>query len=278
MSDSSLLRAIYLDLFDVLLPLLAAGGALAGGHHLHRLPRFVFRVIVVLSVSVVSILGVSYFVPFPELIYDALWYIGGEGTIACILAAFLLGIVWSARGRSTSSGFLRVMVGLVALIIVLDSGGRLWWRLISQATWHNTPNADGCLTQTTGWTCSPATATMLLHHHGIVASEGEMAYLANTSYLGTDIRSIAHALTLKGRSHGFLAHVLVADYDACMRQTTPFLACVRVPGLGSHAVLVLRVKSDSVELVDPRFGHRQTLARAEIEPQWEGRIVHLQVE
>jgi ABC-type bacteriocin/lantibiotic exporter with double-glycine peptidase domain len=116
---------------------------------------------------------------------------------------------------------------------------------------------------------------MLLHHYGVQTSEGEMAYLANTSYLGTDVRSIARALTLKGRSHGLLAQVALADYEACLRQTAPFLACVRVPGIGSHAVLVLRVNPDRVELIDPRFGHRQTLVRAEIEPQWEGRIVRL---
>jgi Peptidase C39 family len=273
-----MLRPIYLDLCDVLVPLSACLGALAGGHHLHRLPRSVFTVILAISVAVILILGVSYFIPFPEPIYDVLWHVGGEATVACVLAALLLGVVWSSRKRTTSTGFLRVMAGLVAGIIVLGTGGRLWWRLVSEATWQNTPNVDGCLTQSTGWTCSPATATMLLHHYGIAASEGEMAYLANTSYLGTDARSIAHALTLKGRPHGLRAQVVLADYETCLGQPKPFLACVRVPGIGGHAVLVRRINAESIDLIDPRFGHRQTLLRAEIEPHWEGRIVYLEVE
>jgi len=273
-----MLRPVYLDLLDVLLPLLAVAVALVAGRHLDRLPRSVFRVLIALTVVGVLVLGVSYVVPVLETVHDVLWYVGGGTTVACLLATLLLGVVWTAPGRSTSTGFLRVLVGLIAVIVVLTSGGRLWWRMVDQTTWHNTPDARGCLTQTTGWTCAPATATMLLHHYGVRTSEGEMAYLANTSYLGTDVRSIAEAMTRKGRSHGLLARVAFADYEACSRQPGPFLACVWVPGLGGHAVLVFRVNPDDIELIDPRFGHRQTLARAEIEPRWEGRIVYLEAE
>ena len=34
---------------------------------------------------------------------------------------------------------------------------------------------------------------------------------------------------------------------------------------------------EGVELIDPRFGQRQKMARAEIEPQWENRIVYLEI-
>src|SRR5260221_490560 len=131
-----MLRPVYLDLLDVILPLCAGAVALVCSRQVHRLPRAVSRVIVGLSILVVLILGVSYFLPFQEPIYDVLWYVGGEAIIASVLAVFLLGVVWSVRGRSTSTGFLGVLVALVAVIIVLSTGGRLWWRTFSPETWE----------------------------------------------------------------------------------------------------------------------------------------------
>jgi ABC-type bacteriocin/lantibiotic exporter with double-glycine peptidase domain len=188
----------------------------------------------------------------------------------------LLGVVMSAPGRSTSTGFLRTLACLAALIILLTTGGRLWWRLVSETPWHNTPDSSGGLKQSTGWTCSPAVAAMLLHHHGVATSEGEMAYLANTSYLGTDVRSIAWAISEKGRPHGLTAHVEGADYASCLARPTPFLAWIHVPGLGGHAICIVHAGADTVDVIDPRFGHRQKLERAQVQPIWDNRIVVVQ--
>src|SRR5262245_54543381 len=127
-----MLRPMYLDLLDVVLPLGVAAVALACGRYAHRLPRAAFRLAVGLAVLVVLLLGVSYFVHFPEPIAEALWHAGGEATVAAVLATFLLGVIWSAPGRSTSTGFLRALTGLVALVLVLNTGGRLWWRTVGQ--------------------------------------------------------------------------------------------------------------------------------------------------
>jgi hypothetical protein len=245
--------------------------------YLRRLAKAIFRGVIGISITIVVFLGVSYFTPLRDPANDFLWHFGGIAAIACVLAMLLLGVVISSPGRSTSTGFLRVLVGLVVLIMVLNSGGRLWWRFVGQATWENTPDKNGCLTQSTGWTCSPAVASMLLHHYGISSSEGEMAYLANTSYLGTDVEAIAQAMTTKGQANRLVAQVLRADYDGALKQSAPFLACVRIPGIGSHAVLVLSINPEGVELIDPRFGLRQKMARPEIERQWENKIVYLEI-
>ncbi len=269
-----MIRPVYLDLLDILLPLSATLAALAGGRFLNRLPLRVFRAVIGIAVAIVLFLAVSYFMPIHAAVSDAFWHIGGVTFVACIMAMLLLGVVWTSRGRSTSTGFLGVMVGLVVVIVMLDSGGRLWWRFAAESTWQNVPDAAGCLKQSSAWTCSPATAAMLLHHYGIEASEGEMAYLAGTNYLGTDAPSIAHALSAKAAPK-FVAHVADATYDACIGRTEPFLACIHLPGLGGHAVLALRVHLEHIELIDPRFGHRQRLNRTEIETQWQGKIVYL---
>jgi hypothetical protein len=268
-----MLRPLYLDVCDVLLPLGVALAALAAGRSLHLLPTAFFRGAIGVAGLIVLILAGSYLVPLPEPVNVALWQLGGEGPIACVLAMLLLGVVWSSRGRSSSTGFLRTLVGLIVLILILTTGGRLWWRNFSPQAWDNTPNSAGVLAQTTGWTCGPAAAALLLHHHGVKTSEGEIAYFAGTSFLGTNTRSLAHAITLKGQERGLSARLVDADYDAALEQPAPLIACVTVPKIGSHAVFVLRMTPEVVELIDPRFGQRQIIPRTEMQALWEGKIV-----
>lgn len=247
------------------------------GRFLDRLPIWAFRLTIGVAVATILSLGVSYFTPIHGLLSDALWYVGGLTTFACVCAMLLLDVVMTSTGRSTSNQFLWALVALVGMIQILNSGGRLWWRFVSETAWHNAPAADGTLQQTSGWTCSPAVAAMLLHHYGVNTTEGEMAYLANTNYLGTDAPSIAHAMSIKGQSHNLNVKIANADYDACLERKEPFLACIHVPRLGGHAILVLKMTKNDLEMVDPRYGHRQRMPRAEIEPQWQNKIVFIEV-
>jgi ABC-type bacteriocin/lantibiotic exporter with double-glycine peptidase domain len=74
------------------------------------------------------------------------------------------------------------------------------------------------------------------------------------------------------------ARVVLGAYQTCLQQTPPFLACIRIPKLGSHAVLVTNMTADNIEWVDPRFGRPEKWNRAECEPQWEGTIVCLRAD
>src|SRR5579864_9015810 len=103
-----MLRPLYFDFLDVLLPLSAGVAAAFCGRYLRRLPSAIFRGVIGLSVTVVLFLGVSYFTPLRGPVNDSLWYLGGVSTIACILALLFLGVILASPGRSTSTGFLRV--------------------------------------------------------------------------------------------------------------------------------------------------------------------------
>jgi hypothetical protein len=266
-------RPLYLDLSDMLVPLLVGTAALACGRLLRRASVLVFRSAIVAAILAVATLGVGYFTAAREPLGDLLWYIGGESTVACVAALFLLGVVLSSSRRSSSTGFLHTLAGLTLLILVLHSSGRLWWRFVSELSWRNAPDSGGALTQTTGWTCSPAAAVMLLHHHGVATTEGEMAYLARTSCFGTDARSIGWALSRKAAPQ-YVARLERSNYASCIG-TGPCLACIHLPGLGGHAVFILRAGDDNVDLIDPRFGQRQKVPRATIEAQWDNAVVYL---
>jgi hypothetical protein len=201
--------------------------------------------------------------------------IGGALAATCVTALLLLGVVWSQPGRSTSSAFLAVLVGLAGLLLLQDGGARLFWRALGSSLWENRPDRSGLLSQTTGWTCSPAAAAMLLHRHGIPSSEGELAYLSGTSLMGTDLYQITDALNaiLQAQGNEGRARIDMVDYDVWVERGEPFLAPVNLPGLGAHAVLVERAEPEEALVVDPRHGSRQRLPCQELVAMWLGRGV-----
>jgi ABC-type bacteriocin/lantibiotic exporter with double-glycine peptidase domain len=142
--------------------------------------------------------------------------------------------------------------------------------------WDKTADAQGCLEQSTSWTCYPASAVMLLHHHGIRAGEGEMAYRANTTFFGTEEYTMARALTAMVRARGWYAVAEWSDYEACVRRDKPFIAHVVPPELGEeHAVFIRKVGRKFVVMIDPLDGVARRYARADFEAIWVGMLVRL---
>jgi hypothetical protein len=158
-------------------------------------------------------------------------------------------------------------------LILLQSGACLWWRLVRAELWERRADAGGGLQQATGWTCYPAAAVMLLHHYGIAAGEGEMAYSANTSLWGTDDHAMARAMTARGYPAGWRARVEITDYEACVRQGGPFIAQVVPPTIGPHALFVRSTGPESLRVIDPLDGVPKELSRTAFESMWTGRLI-----
>src|SRR5262249_26835079 len=154
-------------------------------------------------------------------------------------------------------------------------GAGLWWRFAVPGLWRQGADAHGGRQQATGYTCYLAAAVMLLHHYGIPAGEGEMAYPANTTLFGTDEHAMAKALTAKVHGPGWHAQVEAADYEACVRYGGPFIAHVSPPGVGEHAIFVKQARPTVVALIDPLDGELQHMPRAEFEAIWYGTLIRI---
>jgi ABC-type bacteriocin/lantibiotic exporter with double-glycine peptidase domain len=115
---------------------------------------------------------------------------------------------------------------------------------------------------------------MLLDRYSINASEGEMAYRAATSFLGTDAHSMVRALREKVSENGYQVRTRRVDYEECIRRGEPFLAHVRGANFG-HAVLVERVSSEMATIVDPVDGLLHRLPRKEFEGIWDGTVIEI---
>jgi hypothetical protein len=270
-----MLHPLAVDLVTFLLPLCLGGIAFVAGRLLFRWPKPVRVLILSLTLAVVALGGASAAALLPSGINAALSRLGGGTVVLSWAALLLLGVVWSLPKRSLSTSFLAVLAFVAGTLVVIESGGRLWWRFFAADAWQRTANPNGCLRQSSGVTCSPVAGVMLLHHHGIAASEGEMAYLASSSLFGTDAWSLARALTEKVQPRGWEAEARQADYDSCLREGWSFVAHVRRPDVGGHAVFVERVLPDHVTGIDPLDGSPTKWNRADFERQWDGIVIRV---
>jgi hypothetical protein len=272
-----MLRPLAIDLILALFPPLLGAFAFVAGTRLRRLPSWLARGMLILTVGVVAalalVLGLSQFLlGVRDWSGPALAGVGGAPMIVWPVGLFLLGVVWSQPGRSTSSAFLGVLAGLAWLLLGVESAGRLWWRWADTRALGNFPNKHGCVQQTTWLTCGPAAAAMLLQQQGIQVSEGELAYRARCSLLlGTDLYDSAAALTDLLQEQGMSAQVERLDYQSALERDTPFVANVYLPGMGGHALYVERLAEDHADVIDPRHGQRSRMPREEFEVIWEGR-------
>jgi hypothetical protein len=270
-----MLRPLVYDLFVVVIPLCLGIAAFFLGRRVLRLRKTLRRLIISLTVVVVAIgaASVSGYIFFG--LDSWLSAVGGGTVVLCWAALLLLGVVWSVPGRSLSTGFLCILAFIATGLIAFESSGRLYWRFCAGDLWTRVPDANGCLRQSSGVTCSPVAGAMLLHHHGIAASEGEMAYLANCSPFGTDAYNLTHALSRKIQDRSRRAETCRTDYQACVHGGWSFVAHVRRPEIGGHAIFVERATAESVDMIDPLNGERRKQSAADFQKEWDGTVIRI---
>lgn len=269
-----MLRPLALDLLALVLPIAAGTAAFAMGRSLQLWPRPLRWLALTFAVGTVAIAGVGLAAAPSALMSPVLSAVGGT-VLLCWIALFLLGVAWSAPNRSFSSPFLGCIVALAGCLLLIEGAGPVWWRFLAPGLWQRTTDSHGCLRQSSGLTCAPAAAVMLLHQYGVSASEGEIAYFANTSLFGTDAWSTARALTHRVRELGLHAEARVTDYEACLGAGRPFVAHVRRRDVGRHAVLVAHMSAQAVDVIDPLNGAPAKVPRAKFEEEWDGTVVWL---
>ena len=216
----------------------------------------------------------AHYPPLRDVTGPWLMLPGGEGALACLGAAVLLGVAWSERKRDSSRLILTVATALVFLLLIGLASGSLLWHYFGQKLRANYPDANGALQQTTGLTCAPAAATMLLYRSGIRISEGELAELANTTPLqGTAPYALARAVDGVAQRFGMRVRIQRVDYARAVQLGHPFVAFMHRPGVGGHALCVLKAEATQVRVIDPLSGSPDAIPRAEFIAEWDPVII-----
>jgi hypothetical protein len=271
-----MLRPLVSDFLGSLAPLGVGASAFLLGRFLHYFSKPLRLALISIAICSVTVVGLALCDIIPTWANRVFSFLGGPFFILSWAALFLFGVVWSAPHRRFSTGFLSCLVLVATTLLVLEGSGRLWWRFFASSLWERTVDSQGLLRQSNGLTCSPVAGVLLLHHYGIETSEGEMAYLANTSVFGTDAYGLAEALEEMGRERGLHGDILRIDYEGIIQRGGPFVAHLRKPDIGGHAVLVERIEPDYVEIIDPLDGLRTKTTRADFVKMWDGTAIGLE--
>ena len=217
-------------------------------------------------------LTAAYFPAGEARLFPWNWYPFVEGWWYLFPAMFMFGVaimvvrhsVWKRDGLLVAAGLLLVFCGVHAILLVRPHG------LTGQV------NAQGICHQTSGYSCSAATAAMLLHQSGIPATEQEMAELCvtrcgNSSLAGTSDSGAMRGLRLKMAGQGRP----VISTPGYHQLRAPAMVAIRIHERMSHSILVVRVDPDQVKVIDPLYG-RGTIPRGQFERDWKGIAINLQ--
>ncbi len=137
-------------------------------------------------------------------------------------------------------------------------------------------HSDGVCRQSNDYTCGAAAAVTALRKLGFSAEEGEIAILAQTSFIsGTDADILATALNQRYGPQGLIAEYRVFKNIEELKAAGMTLAVVRFNFFVDHFVTVLEVTNDSVIVGDPLNG-RVTLSHDEFAKEWRlvGVVLH----
>src|SRR5262249_1489771 len=155
-------RPAVVDILLCLLPVAAGAIAVVLGHGLLRWPKAIQYPAIAVIIVIVGVGAAALGVLLPPLFNYVLSYLCSISLLLYWSALFLLGAAWSGPKRGVSNAFLVVLMMVAGGFILVESSGRLWWRWAATDAWDNTPDANGNVRQSTGLTCLPAAAAMLL--------------------------------------------------------------------------------------------------------------------
>lgn len=260
------MRSLPVDLLLFAAPPLIAVALFLAGTRVLRLPsRRCITAIVVPMLAVALLVTLGRFTP--EIASRTLATLGGSTVVLCTLTVFLLGVAWGAPKRSVSAPFLGIVAAIAAGVIVIQASGSLYWRLLATESWQRFPEPTGSLRQSSGASCAAASASMLLHANGLRVSEGELAYLAGTSLLGTDAEALV--LALQKRLPSSLQAELVREWPRSEPSSAaPFVIFVGGTFRG-HALFVRPLAGDELEVIDPLDGSCRPTTRTRLESDWD---------
>lgn len=286
MPPETLLRPLASDVLSFLTPLLIGLGAYLLGRYFKRLSLAVRVGLVGLTVGAIFVVLAMLFQAMPRQVEIGFSYVGGVIIVLCWMILAVIGFSWATPNPS-SDFFARFFLLMMPIALIgVEAGGSLWFRFVNTEPWKNRPSAfnwGGRMVQTTKMTCLPVSAAMLLYSYGLVDknkddfdfSEGELAYLANTSFFGSDGHVMARAMTqkIKLENPDGMARMFRATFDEMIERGAPFIAEVQLDNVGKHAVLITTFTRHVVEWIDPLVGEPQNKTAAEFESVWTGNVI-----
>lgn len=243
------------------------------GRRVSGLPTGLRRGVLVFVMAVQMIAIASYFGLLPASVRYAFDSAGGVMEIAGCAAVLIFG---SAHKKLSKIVLALAVFSLLAVVFVFASIP-LYWHYFDEGAQSNYPNVEGLILQRTEMTCAPAAGAMLLHLYGFRASEGRVAELAKTDFRGTDQYMLTEALNSVLKGSDLKAQTSRMDIEQAEELKLPFVAFIKLPDRGLHAVLVNSIQSDVLFISDPMYGIKTLIPREEFVKMWKHNAVWIEM-
>jgi len=210
--------------------------------------------------------GEARLIPWNGYAFIEHWWVLFPSMIVLTIAiAMFRTSAWKRDGLLVVAGYLVLHFGVVAILMSRPHDG-LTGRM----------NEKGICHQTSGYSCSAASAVMLLHQAGIPSTEKEMAELCvtragNSSVAGTSDVGAMRGLRVKmaGRGRPVISTPSYGQLRA------PAMVAIKIHDRLSHSIVVVKVEPDQVKVIDPLYG-RGTIPRGQFERDWKGIAITLE--
>ncbi len=266
-----MLRPLWVDLALTLIPLTLAGTAWVAGRYAARMPRKAVLALLCLVLPLVP-LPLLRLAPGCQESADLLLYrMGGTTRLECAIALFLLGFAWATPRKSLSPAF-RALTQVHRLASCpsrkrgAQNAGAHGPGAVGQHSGFG-QTAEPLSVPASAWHGSTLRQCWWRHVFNVVEHPRNLEtvpYLSNRLLLGASALDMADALRLKLKGTGFRPVVRHLHYDQLLGKDQPFVACVELPGLGGHALLVFQLFDTGILMVDPQSGAQNRMSRADL--------------
>jgi hypothetical protein len=245
----------------------AAGASAARRSQRHATPVVGSMLLVILLKNALSFipLGEPRFLPWNWYpLVERWWYL------------FPAMVIFGAGITLFRSSMWRRDVLLIGAGLLIVHSAALGWVMSHPPDLRGRIGEDGICLQTSGFSCTAASAVMLLYRHGIITTEREMADLSVTSPCGFDGGGTTESGLMRGlrlKVNGRMSvRIACPSLD---RLVAPSIVGIRLSPRLSHSIVVVGVTSTEVSILDPLYG-RGTLLRPMFEREWMGSAVWIE--
>jgi len=209
----------------------------------------------------------------PLLMWDwPLWlqYYYSALTWGCILAvfSFLFAFVTTLSFQCDHRDRWKFVIAATIFIAVLQAVQWVYTKPLAEDLYEK-KTSDGAILQSSFSSCVAASAANILSVYGRPRTEKEVATLLGTTLVtGTTAAQLVYGM---GRIEVLCRMVAIPEADID-KVNVPAILFVDYVDSEDHAVALLAISPDGVELVDPLFG-RKFLSHGELRKLWHGRAV-----
>lgn len=190
-----------------------------------------------------------------------------------VFFAFMFSLVLTLSFKMQHRERWKIAITAILFVLTLQTIQYVLTKPIA-ATLYDKRGYGNIILQSSSSSCAAASAANILARFGMEITEPEMAALfGTTSITGTTAAQIVYGLKhldIKGKP------VFQKQQPHIERLHPPAILFVDYAGFEDHAIAMLRIAANGIEIIDPMIG-KNSLTKERLEKIWHGKAIEIHV-